>query len=134
MSVELTLRSEIVKMLRPLRAFPIENNADVGTPDICCIAGFIELKLGTRPVSHQSRVVVDVRNAQKIWMSNWCRAGGKAWFLTIVDRLWLVHDGLWGADFLGKVTETTLKENAVWFYVGSPTDAELTNVFTMLRS
>lgn len=129
-SEELKFRSHVVKLLRPLLAFPIENTADVGTPDIGCIAGFIELKIAKRPVRVDTPVAIDVRNSQRIWMRRWCAHGGKAWFLTRLDDLWIIHDGAqWATEHLGSASEVGLKQFSCWYSVEKVTSDTLTQVF-----
>lgn len=134
MSEELEFRSKVVELLRPLLAFPIENTAAVGTPDVACVFGFIELKIASRPMKSSSRVEVDVRNSQRIWMKNWIRHGGRAWFLTRIDELWMVHDGEVGASSLGREPESDLKLMSDWFSGKTPTSTELSQVFSDLSS
>ena len=107
-------RSLIVKELAPLLAFPVETGGvRSGIPDICCLCGWIELKLADTTVGYDGNVLrVDVGNAQRIWMKNWRTSGGPGWFLTRVqiERLrdssyWMLHDGAWGAEYLGRVSK-----------------------------
>lgn len=113
MKHENAYRSLIVAELKPLLAFPVENAASVGAPDICCVAGWIELKLAGRRVASFTGVVsVDVRPAQRLWMRSWRAAGGPGWYLTYVMKTWMLHDGAWGAENLGRVSHAALVTNA----------------------
>lgn len=106
---EAEFRSVVVRQLASLYAFPVENAVDVGTPDVCCTAGWIELKLATMPRRRDSRVVVNLRPAQRLWLRRWREFGGFAWTLTLVDdHVWLLHDGLWAAMHLGEVDREVL--------------------------
>lgn len=109
-------RSEIVAALSSILAFPVENSADVGTPDIGCLLGWIEIK---KAVASSGIVSIDVRPAQRIFMSKWTRHGGHGWYLTRFSRprtrvaTWLMHDGSWGADRLGNVDFHVLYDHAL---------------------
>lgn len=107
-------------MLRSLRAFPVENSASVGAPDICTLAGWIEMKIARWPAIPGDVVEIDLRNSQRIWLKNWCAGGGRAFTLTIVDGTWHLHDGFWAADNLGRVTSSSLQREAVAVYASRP--------------
>ena len=129
-------RSLIVAVLAPVLAFPIENSVDVGTPDVGCLMGWIEIKLAVVPALPTSVVSVDVRPAQRIFMRRWTRHGGHGWYLTRLHHrgqrtaVWMMHEGLWGADNLGKVSMLSLEANAVMRYAchdGVPSYEALVN-------
>ncbi len=144
--LEAEFRKIVVKMLLPIFAFPVENelthdNAE-GCPDICTIAGWLELKVAELPKRGTTRVAVDLRPAQRIWLRKWRRHGGRAWTLTFVDTapgpisirdpgwLWLLHDGAWSCDHLGESDLLTLRNNAVGQWSGGPQADELINLLT----
>jgi hypothetical protein len=113
--LENSYRSDIVAGLAPLLAFPVENVVGVGAPDICCLAGWIELKIvRTVPARQGSVLHVRIENSQRIWMRNWCRQGGPGWWLTHVvpNRWWLLTGGTWGADSLGFASLETVVFNS----------------------
>jgi hypothetical protein len=119
-SEESKVRSDIVAILKPLLAFPVENTAAVGCPDVCCLLGWVEVKLAERPVRHDTRVDVAVRPAQRLWMRAWSKHGGHCWWLTrlrggtdLAD-LWTLHIGGVGADHLGHWTERQMIQHALW--------------------
>lgn len=92
---ESRFRKIVLELLRPLAAMAVENGALDGTPDVCCTAGWIELKCASRPVD------IDLRKSQRIWLRKWRVHGGKAWTLTYMEGTWMLHDGHWSADNLG---------------------------------
>jgi len=117
------LRSEIVRLLAPLLAFPVENSVGTpGVPDICCVAGWIEMKIAKQPRLTSTIVDIEVRPAQRIWMRNWCKAGGPGWYLTKMGTLWMLHEGGWGSENLGRVTQNSLihRSNLVRHESGLP--------------
>lgn len=120
MSEESKVRSAVIAALQPLLAFPVENTAAVGCPDVCCLVGWIELKIATRPARPGTRVAVVVRPSQRLWMRNWAAQGGSCWWLTrlrssaAVGDLWTLHSGLDGAAHLGRWTETQMTDSALW--------------------
>lgn len=117
------MRGMVVEMLQPIGAFAVENLACDGTPDVCTVAGWLELKVGMWPMRAGSRVCVDVRIAQGLWMRRWIRHGGRVWTLTLIDQshishprndtAWLLHSAEWAHEHLGNVDEETLKGNAI---------------------
>jgi hypothetical protein len=113
---EKKFRSVVVELLKDDGAFPVEDAVHVGVPDICCVHGWLELKIARRPKRANTCVRVDLRPAQRIWLRRWSYARGKAWTLTAVDDDWFLHDGLWASEFLGNTTEEEMRQHAsaVW--------------------
>lgn len=122
---EKRMRGEIVKILKPIGAFAVENGAHDGCPDICTVAGWIELKIGNRPVREDTRVAVELRPAQVIWMNRWIRHGGQAWTITKINELWLLHHASWSTEHLGKVCERELRSGAIDLWDRTPKSGEL---------
>lgn len=119
MSEESKVRSDLVAALAPLLAFPVENTAHVGCPDVCCLLGWIEIKLADRPVRTDTRVSVVVRPAQRLWMRNWGTQRGHCWWLTRLrgrglDDLWTLHSGVDGANYLNRWNEKQMSQHALW--------------------
>lgn len=94
----------------------MENLAHPGTPDVVCVAGWLELKVAERPSSAETRVDVDVLPSQRAWLKKWRQHGGRAWTLTLLGETWILHDALWASEHLGLVPELELiqKAEAVW--------------------
>lgn len=132
---ETSVRRKVISLLSPLNAFAVENPVCPGTPDVCCVAGWLELKVTKWPRRADSRVVVDLRNEQKIWLRKWRKHGGRAWTFTVIepvigdfaDRLdeCFLHDASWSADYLGEVNEDVLRSNALAIWRGFPSRDQL---------
>lgn len=132
---ERAFRRAVVDMLQPIGAFAVENMACDGTPDVCTAVGWIELKVGTWPAHASTRVRVDLRVAQGIWMRRWIRHGGRVWTMTLVnqsvmsakrdDSAWFLHNAEWSHEHLGNVTEEQMKEHALAWWSGKPVAEEL---------
>lgn len=122
MSEESKIRSDVVAALKSVQAFPVENTAHVGCPDVCCLLGWIEIKLVTRPARDETRVSVVVRPAQRLWMRNWWNQRGNCWWLTRLRGdgmrdMWMLHEGAAGADHLGRDwTTMQMRAKAIWGY------------------
>lgn len=128
---EKKFRSKVVKLLSPICGSPLENIVgDGGDPDVYCVAGFLELKVGERQKRESSRVVVDVRASQRLWLKRWRMSGGRAWTLTLLGETWLLHDGFWAAQHLGEVSEAELRSNAIAVWEGAPDSSTLINALT----
>lgn len=125
---EAEVRSCVVSMLRPLSAFAVENAVHDGCPDVCCVAGWIELKLARWPTRHSSVVQVDLRPSQRVWLKRWRMLRGRAWTLTVVsDQDWLLHDGAWASDNLGNVVADVLRDKALAVWPSKPDSRDLIN-------
>lgn len=120
---EKQLRLKVVHMLRPLAAFPVENGVgDPGVPDVATSIGWIELKIAKTPKRHDTHVTPGMRPAQRIWHRKWRRAGGISWALTLVDgRHWLLHDGVWAAEYYDNVAIQTFYAMAIVKWHMNPT-------------
>lgn len=119
------MRRMVVDLLRPIGAFAVENPACDGTPDVCTVAGWLELKIASWPARGESRVAVDLRTAQAIWLRRWARHGGRAWTLLKIENEWFLHDAKWSCDFLGQVPELELRAHARIAWNRKPTSGEL---------
>lgn len=111
---EKDFRKQIVQMLKPLRAFPVENEVYDGVPDVCCVAGWIELKVASTPMRPDTPVKIGLRPAQGVWLKGWRRHGGRAWGLLLLDDEYiLLHDGHWVANHYDTATFDQLWEGAL---------------------
>lgn len=128
-------RKRVVQMLQPLRAFAVENAVGIdGIPDVCCVAGWIELKLANKPMRETTKVSVDLRNAQRVWLRNWRKCGGRAWTLTVIEQTWYLHDGLWSADYLGDTTLASLIQGACALWPHGPSQVDFVNTLVNWRA
>lgn len=119
------MRKIVVELLRPLAAFSVENGALDGTPDVCCTAGFIELKVVRGDFQSQEIVPIDLRNSQRVWHRKWRLHGGKSYVLTLMGTTWLLHDGFWASTYLGNVRERELVDRAMKIWTGHPDERTL---------
>lgn len=112
-------RSLLVTELAPILAFPVENAAMIGTPDVCTLLGWIEVKKAHDVARPTTTVRVEFQPGQRHWMKQWCRYGGLGWYLTRLaapgehSATWLLHRGAWGTEHLGEVDRKTLLDAAV---------------------
>lgn len=105
-------RSKVVKALSSLGAMPVENPAQPGTPDVAFFFGWIELKRILRfPVRGGVVKIPHYTQTQKAWAKRYKRriaeldaANCDVYFLIHVVslKIWLVFDGAWAADHIGK--------------------------------
>ena len=97
-------------MLRPLDAVPVENRVGIGTPDVNCIAGWLELKWLRRwPKNRDTIVRIDHYTVQqRRWLKRRAARGGGAWLLLQVGQEWLLFDALVAHDDVGRVPRDEL--------------------------
>lgn len=107
-------------------AFAVENLVHDGTPDVCSTLGFIECKrVDEWPVRSTSKVGVDLRRSQRLWLRRWTHCGGSALVLTVVCGEWFVHDGQWSAKNLAGATQQDMREYALKIWPRRPSDEQL---------
>ncbi len=116
------MRSRVIQLLKPLFAFPVENSLRSGSPDVCCVAGWLELKVAYR---QNGIIPVDLRTTQRLWLRQWRRHGGRAWTLTMLGQSWHLHDGLWSVENLGSTTEFEMENAAIAVWKSEPTSEAL---------
>lgn len=93
MKSEAQYRSKVVRWLAPLLAFPVENSAHPGAPDICTLAGWIEMKRAFVPADPSEIVPIEVRPNQLRWAKSWKKHGGRSFVLVVCDTgQWLLFD------------------------------------------
>jgi len=127
--LESDMRGQLVKLLKPLGAFAVENGgAHPGTPDIALVPGWIECKATNNWPAREDTVVRldhDLTNNQRIWLIKWSKAGGKAWVMLNIDGDWLLFLGGTAARHLGKSTKLQLFGLALETWKRKPTFEEL---------
>ncbi len=103
--LERDMRGQLVKILRPLGAFAVENGGcHPGTPDIAYVGGWIECKATEQwPANPETRVRLDhdLTKGQRIWLMKWQRVNGLAFVMLNIASEWLLFDGLVAASILG---------------------------------
>lgn len=112
--LEREMRKHLVKILRPLSAFAVENGGcHPGTPDIAYVGGWIECKATNHwPVREENPVSLDhdLTKGQRIWQLTWQRAGGRAFVMLNIAREWLLFEGIVAASILGGKEGGTRRE------------------------
>lgn len=118
---EKDFRKKIVAMLRPLRAFSVENGVHDGCPDVCCVAGWLELKVARSPVYSTTPVNVGLRPAQAVWLKGWRYHGGRAWTLLLLDNYHvMLHDGIWAAKHFDIANSKEIMDAAIAHWTDDP--------------
>ena len=120
MAVENDLRSKVVKLLRCLDARPCENSVDPGTPDVHHLHGWIELKkLARWPRDELAVVRVDhYTPQQRTWAKRRILAGGRVDVLVQIGTDFLLFDGRWAAEHLGRVPRSELETHCLASWAG----------------
>lgn len=113
-----SMKPRVVKALKPLHAFCVENRVGAGTPDVNYTEGWIELKW-MRSWPKRGTTIVKIEHytkQQKIFAVKRRRAGGNCWLLLQVKQQWLLFDGAVAAIILNKKTAKELFHHAykVW--------------------
>lgn len=106
------MRRRVIQALRELDAIAVENSAYPGTPDVCYIGGWIELKeadawpkKATTPLAmrHFTR-------HQRAWIRRHAEKGGAVFVLLKVGKSeWFLIDGKIAADILGSATRQEIQ-------------------------
>lgn len=127
--LESQLRKNVVKLLKPLHAFAVENGMCCpGTPDVNCSIGWIELKATKNwPVRPSTIVSLDhpLSPQQRIWLLHRHRSGGKAWVLLWIGGDWVLFSGETAAAHLGRTTKQEMLEDAIAVWHQTPTQKDL---------
>lgn len=130
--IERDMRKQLVRLLRPLGAFAVENGgAHPGTPDIAYVGGWIECKATEQwPARPDSPVRLDhdLSKQQRIWLTKWHRVNGRAFVMLNIAGEWLLFDGIVAAAGLGGkegCTRQELYEAALATWIRTPETDEL---------
>jgi hypothetical protein len=132
---ESTMRSRIIRALKPLDAVPIENKLAAGTPDVNYSGGWIELKwirawkknADTSPV-----LLPHYTKNQRLWMRRRTRRSGISLLMLQVQTEWFVFDSDFAYDHIGiTATRLDMRANAVAHWPKGLNERELV---TWLRS
>lgn len=130
--LERDMRKQLVKLLRPLGAFAVENGgAHPGTPDIAYVGGWIECKATEQwPARADTPVKLDhdLSKQQRIWLMKWHRVNGVAFVMLNIAGEWLLFQGMVAVGILGGKeggTRAELYEAALEFWCWTPSTEEL---------
>jgi hypothetical protein len=106
------MRQRVVKALKPLDAWSVENPCRPGTPDVNYIEGWIELKwLDNWPKRSSTVVRLDhFTPQQRLHLARRWNLGGNAYLLLQVGQDWLLFNGEEAAKIVGKVPKSELEE------------------------
>jgi hypothetical protein len=104
------MRGKVIKALKPLHAIPVENSVHVGTPDVNCLHGWIELKWKRSwPVRPTTPLrLPHFTTVQKRWLLKRHALGGRCWLLLQVNRDWLIFTAPQAYRLVGQATRTEL--------------------------
>jgi len=116
-------RGRVVKLLvkMGLDGVAVENPARPGTPDINFIEGWIECKkTGKWPKQEETPVRLDheLMQSQKVWIRRRAMKGGKVFVLLQIDHYFLMFDGLWAVNNLGKRTRQEMEDGSIFCVSG----------------
>jgi hypothetical protein len=106
------MRSKVIKALKPLHAIPVENSVHPGTPDVNCLAGWIELKWKRNwPVRPTTPLrLPHFTSTQKRWLLKRHALGGNSWLLLQVKRDWLLFTAPQAYQLVGQATKSELMD------------------------
>lgn len=111
--------------LHPVR---IENAVAMGTPDVNCSLGWIELKqVEEKDIPKRPGTIFRLDHftpEQRIFQLKRAIAGGPCWLLLLLGREWLLFSSRVAADRLGKMTVAETREAATRRWAGPPSKEE----------
>lgn len=130
---ESVVRSRVVAALKPLRAFAVENVCDAGTPDVALTTGWIEIKrVDAWPkLARTPMRLAHFTPDQRVFLREWCRAGGRAWVLLAMGGRHNLHaegallPGAWAADHLGYASREVIEVNSILYWMDGINYADL---------
>lgn len=117
---ESQMRKRVVQALRSLDALAVENAVRAGTPDVNYIEGWLELKrLTSWPRKEAAVVRIPIFTPQqRVWLRRRQEKGGNVHFLILVANDWLLFDGSYAADHLGRITKQEMFDHCLMHCVG----------------
>ena len=115
---EQTMRQRVVKALKPLDAWSVENPCRPGTPDVNYIEGWMELKWVEK---WPKRAATPVRlphftPQQKLHLRRRWVMGGNAYLLLQVEQDWYLFNGEEAAIIVGQANRAELEEHSIAFW------------------
>lgn len=125
-SSERDMRKVVVRLLKPLHAVSVENGVGIGTPDVNCSLGWIELKSVDQPARPGSPVrAPHWTQEQKLWLRAREAAGGLAALLLKVGDWWILLDAETAYEIVGKVPLGRLLDECRFAWRGQPDKNQL---------
>lgn len=130
--MEKLFRKAVVHALKPLHAVSIENGCGVGTPDVNCTKGWLELKeVKSWPKKWDTPLrIPHFSQEQRVWLARRANAGGNCWVLLKVGKDYLLLEPKHAILFLGYAIRQTLVDLASWKSLGSFDEAGLLQYLT----
>jgi hypothetical protein len=131
------MRRRIVKDLNSLDAVAVENPAKPGTPDVNFAEGWIELKWlrAWKASNWETPVLIPhFTPQQRVFLMKRWRVAQSAWMLLQVGHEWLLFDGEFAAEYVGRVTRQALIEGAVKHWPNGLKKNELIECLTLASS
>lgn len=124
-----TVLRGMISKLDPVR---IENMLTPGTPDVNYTEGWIELKqLRHWPPKGQPVKIYHYTPEQRVWALRRAKRNGRVFMLIRVgEREWVLLDGKWAAQNIGKVTKTKVLEHALFHSVDGLNQTRLLQCLT----
>lgn len=109
------MRQRVVRALKGLDAWSVENPCRPGTPDVNYIEGWIELKWLAEWPARDSTVVQlpHFTPQQRLHLARRWEMGGNAYLLLQVSQDWLLFDGKEAARIVGRVPRAELEAAAL---------------------
>lgn len=116
MAVEKEMRNRVVPALKVLHGKAVENVVGPGTPDVCYIGGWVELKkIQGWPVRHDTPVRVHkFTPQQRSWLATHVTLGGRAFMLIQIGLEYFLYDGLWAAQNVDRQPRAVMEAQALW--------------------
>ena len=133
---EKALAGRVVKILKPLDSFRVENPCLKCTPDVNYIGGWIELKQQDswpKRAATPVRLNHDLTMEQRIWLTRREEKGGTALVLLQVARDYLLLSGGVAAIIIGEATQEELKSAALHVWTSAELKTELLPCLRLLN-
>lgn len=133
---ESTMRSNLVKALRPLDAVAIESpSTGIGIPDVNYIGGWIECKYRptwpARAYQNPVKFPHTLSKEQGLWLYRRSTAGGIALCCCQVAQEWFFFDGLTIKDRFDKMNRTEMELESLLHF---PKGLQKERLITWLKS
>lgn len=120
------MRQFVVSALKPLHAVSVENLAHPGTPDVNFAGGWIELKCLPKATTDSARILLvpHFTLQQRMWLKARALAGERTMVLVQIRSTWILLDGVFAANHLGKVTLEELTGRCLVLWANRPSKPE----------
>lgn len=134
---ERSQRARVVKALRKLDGFAVENMCLEGTPDVNYAEGWIELKWLKDWPKRESTIVRarKFNKHQRLFLEDRCRVG-QAYLILQVEKTqeWLLFWGATAAKVVDAATQKELRQHALAVWKGRTFDTEIAECLSKLAS